>query len=152
MNNLNIFKKYNIGFSNPRSKKKFNSRNNSRNHSHNHFRNDRNISITSCDLGRLEYYYDKRNDKGRYKEYKCNIFLHKSKKTLVKFSVSTGRTVEYLQFYLPSINEINNTSILVVSVSSFFYYEEYANEYLITNIECPIINGKYIQGLRFYLR
>mgnify|MGYP004285125695 CR=1 FL=1 len=143
MNNLNIFKKYNIGFSNPRSKKK-------KNNSYNHYR--RESSITSCDLGRLEYCYDKRNDKGRYKEYKCNIFLHKSKKTLVKFSVSTGRTVEYLQFYLPSINEINNTSILVVSVSSFFYYEGYANEYLITNIECPIINGKYIQGLRFYLR
>ena len=152
MSNLNFLKKYNIRFGNPRSKKINNSykkKNNSYNKFHN--RSRRESSIISCDIDRLEYYYDKKNDKGRYKEYKCNVFLHKSKKTLVNFSISTGKKVEYLQFSLPPIDEIN-TSILVTDVTSFFYYDGYANEYLITKIECPIINGKYIQGLRFYLR
>ena len=101
MSNLNFLKKYNIGFGNPRSKKINNSykkKNNSYNKFHN--RSRRESSIISCDIDRLEYYYDKKNDKGRYKEYKCNVFLHKSKKTLVNFSISTGKKVEYLQFQI----------------------------------------------------
>ena len=148
MNKQYRFNRYNIGFGNSISKKKFNSPNNRIDLSS----YDRHRSTISYNIGKLEYYYEKMNDKGIYREYKCNISLHKSKEILAKFSISTGRRVEDLQFYLPSINEINNSSILITPVKAFFYYDNSVNEYLIDNIECPITNGKYIKSLRFYLK